>query len=965
MGRGRARRTMADQSRDSVRDVWGERTRYAGDWPVRVDRRTVAEPERWVPSCCPLCSNGCGVDVGVRDGRIVGVRGRGEDRVNRGRLGPKGLNGWEANGSGDRLTTPLVRTGPKGRGTFRPATWDEAMGLVVERCGRTIRERTAGGIGVYGSGQLLLEEYYTLAVLTRGGLGTNNVDANTRLCTATAAAALRETFGCDGQPGTLADLDHADCLLHVGHNPAQTQTVAWMRVLDRRRGPAPPRVVVIDPRRTPTAAEADVHLAPRAGTNVAVLNGLLRLVIAAGDVDGDFIARHTVGFEQLRAKVAPYTPERVAEITGVPADRLAEAARLVGAAGRLTSTVLQGVYQSNQATAAAVQVNNLNLIRGMVGRPGCTVLQMNGQPSAQNTRETGCGEAMAAFRNWQNPAHVADLARVWNVDPSRLPTWGPPTDAMQLFRDAELGSIRWLWVIATNPAVSLPELHRVRRTLAQDRLFLVVQDAFLTETARFADVVLPTALWGEKTGTMTNTDRTVHLCRQAVDPPGQARSDLDVFLDFAARMVLTDRDGQPLVKWQTPEAAFEAWKACSAGRACDYSGLSYAKLAGGGVQWPCDAAHPDGAERLYTDGRFPTAAAVCGDFGHDVETGAARTAEEYKANDPDGRAILKAADYHPSAEEPDDAYPFRLTTGRVTTQFHTRTKTGRSAALNDAAPGPFVQLNAADAGRLGVSAGEVVEVATRRGTVRVPAVVGDIEPGHLFVPFHYGYWDADPDFARAANELTAAAVDPVSKQPTTRSAAAQVRRVGFVAGLAERAADVAGKAVDAARGLVDNALSSAHVERPRVGDVVRLAIEAHEQMAAACEAVAARHVDEVGVGQSLQDLATFSRDAAGRLRPFTAAYDGTGSADPAALRKAVLPAPRAGPFGLLRDVHGLSLLAADAHGSVTALMQAAKMLRDAALLAACVHLDEIGERQMAWADTQTRLRSPQTLVVPQ
>jgi anaerobic selenocysteine-containing dehydrogenase len=291
----------------------------------------------------------------------------------------------------------------------------------------------------------------------------------------------------------------------------------------------------------------------------------------------------------------------------VPAGQIREAARVLGQAGRLLSTVLQGVYQSNQATAAACQVNNLHLLRGMLGRPGCGVLQMNGQPTAQNTRECGADGDLPGFRNWHNPAHVDELARLWNVDRMTIPHWAPPTHAMQIWRYAEQGSIGLLWISGTNPAVSLPELARVRAILEATEPFVVVQDAFLTETARLADVVLPAALWGEKTGTFTNADRTVHLSERAVDPPGEARSDLDIWLDYAARMGFRDRDGEPLVGWSDPEGAFEAWKACSRGRPCDYSGLSYDRLRdAGGVQWPCTATAPGGTERLYADGRFPT-----------------------------------------------------------------------------------------------------------------------------------------------------------------------------------------------------------------------------------------------------------------------------------------------------------------------------------------------------------------------
>jgi anaerobic selenocysteine-containing dehydrogenase len=295
----------------------------------------------------------------------------------------------------------------------------------------------------------------------------------------------------------------------------------------------------------------------------------------------------------------------VAQICGVAGDDIRHAARLLGTAKRLMSTVLQGFYQSHQATAAAVQVNNIHLVRGMLGKPGCGVLQMNGQPTAENTRECGADGDPAGFRNWSNDSHVAELAKLWNLEPLQIPHYGPPTHAMQMFRFAEEGTMRMLWVTATNPAVSLPKLPRIRDILSQERLFLIVQDIFMTETAALADVVLPAAAWAEKTGTFTNADRTVHLSEKAVEPPGSARSDLEIFLDYARRMDFRDSDGQPFPPWTDPESAFEAWKECTAGRPCDYTGLTYDKLRGGsGIQWPCNAEHPDGTERLYADAKF-------------------------------------------------------------------------------------------------------------------------------------------------------------------------------------------------------------------------------------------------------------------------------------------------------------------------------------------------------------------------
>jgi anaerobic selenocysteine-containing dehydrogenase len=262
---------------------------------------------------------------------------------------------------------------------------------------------------------------------------------------------------------------------------------------------------------------------------------------------------------------------------------------------------------------------------------------MNGQPSAQNTRECGANGEFIAFRNWHNPDHVADLARIWNVEPATLPTWTPPTDAMRIWRYCETGQIRFLWIMGTNPAVSLPELRRIHAILDADDPFVVVSDAWLTETARRADVVLPAAIWGEKTGCITNADRTVHLGLKAVEPPGEAKPDLDILVDFARRLDLRDRDGRPLVRWSEPEAAFEEWKRCSAGRPCDYSGLSYAKLLErSGIQWPCNDQFPDGRERLYEDGVFNTAFEMCETYGHDLVTGAAYEPNEYAAMDQKG-----------------------------------------------------------------------------------------------------------------------------------------------------------------------------------------------------------------------------------------------------------------------------------------------------------------------------------------
>ncbi|HTM91570.1 MAG TPA: nitrate reductase [Flavisolibacter sp.] len=760
------------QTRDSIKNIWGERTPHFGPWPVRVDQRTEVEPDKWVQSACLLCSNGCGMDIGVKDGRIVGVRGRAVDAVNHGRLGPKGLHGWIANNSKGRLTKPMIRK----RGKLREATWDEAMDLIVQKSKEIIQKHTGLGIGFYTSGQLFLEEYYTLAVIGKAGIGTPHMDGNTRLCTATAAAALKVSFGSDGQPGSYTDLDTTETILHCGHNIASQQTVLWMRILDRLAGPNPPKIIAIDPRNTFTAEKATIHLAPKVGTNLAVMNGLLNLIIQNSAIDKEYINAHTTGFEELKEIVSKYTPEKVEEISGVPANLLQEAGHILSTTKTLVSTVLQGFYQSMQATVSSVQVNNIHLIRGLIGREGCGIYQMNGQPTAQNTRETGADGDLPGFRNWGNEEHIKQLAQLWNVDPIIIPHWAPPTHAMQIWRYAEQGSISLLWISATNPAVSLPELSRVRKILEKKDLFVVVQDAFLTETAQHADVVLPAAIWGEKTGTYTNVDRTVHISHKAVEPPGEACTDLEIFLDYANRMGFKDKDGAPLIKWKTPEDVFEGWKECTRGRPCDYTGLSYAKLSeGSGIQWPCNEQHPEGTKHIYTDGVFNTKLEYCETYGHDLDTGAAVTKEEYKCKDPKGKAFIKGADFRPPHETPDEDYPLMLTTGRVVYHFHTRTKTGRSKELNDAAPDAFVQISEQDAARYGIKEGDMVEVTSRRGKVVEPVRIGNIIPGHVFIPFHYGYWD-DPGRSRAANELTITEWDPVSKQPHFKYAAVRIQK---------------------------------------------------------------------------------------------------------------------------------------------------------------------------------------------
>jgi ferredoxin-nitrate reductase len=727
--------------------------------------------EKWTPSVCGLCSIGCGLEIGSSGNEIAGVRGRAHYPVNRGRLGPKGLNQFYANRHPTRALYPMLRNR---KGKLVRATWDEAMSAVVERFQQTLIEDGPDGVAFYNSGQLLLEEYDTLGKIARAGLGTANIDANTRLCTATTAASLMESFGADGPPGAYEDFEQTDCIVLLGHNAAEQSTVLWMRILAAKNGPRKPKVIVIDPRRTFTVETgADLHLQLRPGTNVALLNGICNLLIENGWIDKSFIRRHTVYFDRFRDLVSQYTPEVVEKITRVPRRQLEQAAEWIGTSRSTVTTCLQGVYQSNQATAAACTVNSMHLLMGKIGKPGSAPFQFAGQPSSMNTRECGADGTYPAYRNWEDLAHMRDLAARWNVPVELLGK--KPVSAPEIFELVEKGFVKVLWVTGTNPAVSMTD--RLAQLRGMSGVFLIVQDCFVnTETAQFADVILPAAMWGEKTGCMTNAERRCSLLLKAVDPPGEARSDFEVFVDFAWRMNLRDLSGEPLIAYTDPEGAFDEWRENSRGTIPDYSGMSYARLRdSGGIQWPCNEEHLDGTTRLYTTPSFPTNWEISEVYEKDLETGHEHTQREYrKKRDPKGRAVLIAAEFHEPAEQPDREYPFTAISGRQVYHWHTRTKTMKSPLLREAAPGVFVSIHKADAKRLGIADGDIVRVTSRRACVEGPARVGEVVPrGTVFIPFHYGRLDAD----EAANNLMPKAHDAVSKQPVQKSAAVRVEKV--------------------------------------------------------------------------------------------------------------------------------------------------------------------------------------------
>ncbi|GAA6032618.1 hypothetical protein JCM8097_004841 [Rhodosporidiobolus ruineniae] len=983
--------SLKDFGGDNVREsrraheqdkLFGSRQPFHGDekaWEPRVDY-VLLEPEekveKWVQSACVLCSNGCAIDVGVKDGQVVGIKGRAVDRVNKGRLGPKGMYGWTSMKAKDRLKTPLIRS--KETGQLEPATWDEALGLIVKKSKELIEHYTPHSIAFYTSGQLFLEEYHTLALVGKAGLGTLHMDGNTRLCTATAAASMRESFGCDGQPGSYTDFDHCDTLFMVGHNMAATQSVLWQRILDRLAGPNPPFLIAMDPRQTSVGHAAvengGIHLPVRTGTNLCLLNGLLKIVLDNDEYhDKDWIAKHTLGIEELRNTVKDYGIERVSEITGVPVDLIQRAGDAIGRSKRLVSTCLQGVYQSNQATASACAVNNIHLVKGAIGKEGATVMQFNGQPTAQNNRECGCNGEYPGFRNPSNPAHMQDLADRWNVDVKTLPHWGQPTHIMSLLKFIENGSVKMFWISGTNPAVSMPELARIRQNLASKDLFVIAQDIFPTETTALADVVLPAAQWAEKTGCYTNVDRTVHISHKAVEPPGEAWPDIKIFAEYGRRMGFKDKDGEPLIKWSDePEKAFKHWAASSTGRPVDYSAMTYEKLTGGsGIQWPCNEANPDGTERLYTDGVFPTQNETVESYGHDLFTGTVISPEKYRAMNPNGKALLKACHYQAAEEFTDDDYPLRLSTGRVIHHFHTRTKTGRSKELEEAAPEAFLQISQEDADELGINHGDMVVVESRRGSLEVPAKVGEIAKGNVFVPFHYGAADQDNEKgkavrSRAANELTESSWDFVSKQ----GGAVRVRKaepgveIHSVSGQYKAEQDKADAIKNREPHDFDKEEHHRHLE-DILGEWEVFSRAVLDKM----EEVLKKHSDHMEVRLGLKLHHRLCKEQVDKVQPFVDKYgedETQAHTDAAALLPALFPERKMGSktYKRLMDLNGLYTLISCLLGWLTCISPSALAMHDEDFAAACQNATKVFTQAQSWCTDQNKVAAPQTLIVP-
>ncbi|MEV3991094.1 molybdopterin oxidoreductase family protein [Streptomyces sp. NPDC049837] len=683
------------------------------------------------PTHCPYCALQCGMNLKPA-GNGVEVVERTDFPVNRGALCGKGRTAPAVLSSRVRLDGPLVRRPATGK--LEPASWEEALRAVADGLRGTREKHGADAVGVFGGGGLTNEKAYTLGKFARLVLGTSQIDYNGRFCMSSAAAAHQRAFGLDrGLPFPLEDIPRTGCVILVGSNLAETMPPALRYLTELKENGG--KLIVVDPRRTRTAEQADLHLAPRPGTDLALALGLLHLVVAEGRTDEAFIASRTTGWADARAAAMSHWPTLVERITGVPVPQLREAVAMFCDAPESMVLTARGPEQQSKGTDTVGAWINLCLATGRAGRPlsgyGCLTGQGNGQGGREHGQKA---DQLPGYRKLDDPAARAHVAGVWGVDPDTLPA--PGRSAYELL-DALGTDIKALLLMGSNPVVSAPRAAHIQERI-ESLEFLAVADVVLSETAALADVVLPVTQWAEETGTLTNLEGRVLLRRRAVDPPEGVRSDLEVMNALAG--LLGWEKGFPT----DPEEVFDELRRASAGGPADYAGISYRRIAEeDGVFWPCPEPDHPGTPRLFLE-RFAT---------------------------PDGRARFVPVTHRAAGEETDEEYPVVLTTGRVVSQYQSGAQTRRVAELNAAAPGPFVELHPRLAERLGVAEGEPVAVVSRRGRAVAPArITTGIRPDTVFMPFH---WAGEG----RANTLTNPALDPTSRMPEFKVCAVRLEAV--------------------------------------------------------------------------------------------------------------------------------------------------------------------------------------------
>jgi len=701
-------------------------------------------------STCPYCGVGCGVIIESAGTQITGVRGDPDHPANFGRLCTKGstlhLTASPVVLQTRRLLQPALRAERGAKPA--PVSWESANQHIAERLLAIRAEHGPDAIGFYISGQLLTEDYHAFNKLARALVGSNNIDSNSRLCMSSAVVGYKQSLGSDAPPACYEDLDHAECVLITGANPAWAHPILFRRLEDARAKRPGMKIIVVDPRRTESAEFADLHLQILPGTDVALSHGLLHACIAQGWIDQAFIDEHTEGFEVLRALVQDMTPREAARVCGIAEADLLQAAQWFATAGAALSLYCMGLNQSASGTAKNTALINLHLATGQIGKPGAGPFSLTGQPNAMGGRETGgMATLLPGHRDPGNAEHRAEIAALWGVD--SLPE-SPGKTAMELFEAAARGEIKALWIACTNPAQSLPEQAMVRKALTRCEL-VILQEAFAgTATAAYADVLLPAATWGEKEGTVTNSERRISRVRQAVLPPGQARADWQIVSDVAQLLEATLRPGSPsLFAFESSEQLWIEHREATRGRDLDICGLSYALLdEAGPQQWPFPSGAMQGQARLYEDHRFAT---------------------------PSGRARFTAKPFQPPLDSIDAQRPWSLTTGRLRDQWHGMSRSGVVSRLFGHDGAPSLRLNPQDLPGRGLAEGDLARIASAYGELVLPVRADDgVAPLQAYVAMH---WGSEFVAGLGVNALTQPGFCPDSKQPELKFAAVSVKRL--------------------------------------------------------------------------------------------------------------------------------------------------------------------------------------------
>ncbi|GAA0571048.1 bifunctional nitrate reductase/sulfite reductase flavoprotein subunit alpha [Paractinoplanes ferrugineus] len=695
---------------------------------------------------CGYCGVGCGMVLDIESGpdgrrRAVKVRGDREHPANFGRLCTKGATSADMLNAPGRLGTALVRAGRAAAATETPV--ERAVAEAGRRLREIIERYGPDSVALYVSGQMTLEAQYLSNKLAKGFIGTNNIESNSRLCMASAGTGYKLSLGADGPPGSYDDLEHADVFLVIGANMADCHPILFLRMMERVKAGA--KLIVVDPRRNGTADKADLHLPIRAGTDLALLNGLLHLLVENGQVDEEFITSYTTGWEAMPDLLAEYPPGVVAETTGLAEADIRRAAQWIGAAGNWVTLWTMGLNQSTHGTWNTNAICNLHLATGAICRTGSGPLSLTGQPNAMGGREMGyMGPGLPGQRSVLVPADREFVENAWGLRPGTLRT-DVGKGTVEMFERMAAGEIKACWIICTNPVASVGNRRTVIEGLEAAEL-VITQDAYAeTETNAYADIVLPAAMWSETDGVMINSERNLTLVHPAVDPPGEALPDWRLIAMLAGQL----GHGADFAYDSAEEILDEIKQFWNPQTGYDLRGVTYERLAAGPVQWPAPPGAGDRNPIRYRN-----------DGSRERADG---TRPELIFPTPSGRAVFHARPHMPPAELPDDDFPFVLNTGRLQHQWHTLTKTGRVEKLNKLNPGPFVEVNPADAARLGVREGDPVEIASRRGRAVLPAVVTDrVQPGDCFAPFHWH--DLFGEYV-SVNAVTSDAVDPLSFQP--------------------------------------------------------------------------------------------------------------------------------------------------------------------------------------------------------